>query len=73
MQLNRIDINGQFVDYRHLKDSNRMKMEFNGVARFYNYPLNLELPYNHNHLTFYFSAIDWSAPHKISTAIKWRV
>ncbi len=70
MQLNRIDINEQFVDYRHLKDSNGMKMEFNGVARFYNYPLNLELPYNRNHLTFYFSAIDWSAPHKIKYSYK---
>ena len=70
MQLNRIDINEQFVDYRHLKDSARMNMEFNGVSKFYNYPLNLELPYNNNHLTFHFSAIDWSAPHKIRYSYK---
>jgi signal transduction histidine kinase len=45
-------------------------MEFNGVSKFYNYPLNLELPYNNNHLTFHFSAIDWSAPHKIRYSYK---
>ncbi len=65
MQLNRIDIDGQFADYRHLDQGDRMKMKFNGVAKFYNYPLNLELPYNRNHLTFHFAAIDWSAPHKL--------
>ncbi len=70
MQLNRIEINEQFVDYRQLKDSAGIEMEFNDVARFYNYPLNLELPYNLNHLTFHFSAIDWSAPHKIKYSYK---
>ena len=70
ISLNRIDINGQFADYRHLDDSNGIKMEFNGVARFNNYPLNLELPHNRNHLTFHFSAIDWSAPHRIRYSYK---
>jgi len=54
MKLNRIEINVQFVDYRHLKDSSGMNMEFNGVAKFYNYPLTLKLPYNNNHLTLIF-------------------
>ena len=70
VRLNRIDINLQYVDYRHLKDSAMMRMEFNGVAKFHNYPLSLELPYNNNHLTFHFSAIDWSAPHKIRYSYK---
>ncbi|MCP4311279.1 MAG: hypothetical protein GY790_08460 [Bacteroidetes bacterium] len=70
VRLNRIEINEQFVDYRHLKDSAGMEMEFNGVSKFYNYPFNLELPYNNNHLTFHFSAIDWSAPHKIKYRYK---
>ncbi len=70
MQLNRIEISEQFADYRLLKDSARMEMEFNGVAKFYNYPLSLELPYNSNNLTFYFSAIDWTAPHKIKYSFK---
>jgi len=61
MQLNRIDIKGQFADYRHLDSSQKTKMEFNGVAKFYNYPLNLVLPHNRNNITLHFSAIDWSA------------
>ena len=65
MQLNRIDINGQFVDYRHLDESDGMKMEFDSVARFYNYPLNLELSHSLNNLTFHFTAIDWSASQKL--------
>ena len=44
MQLNRIDINGEFTDFRHLDEADRTKMKFNGVAKFHNYPLNLELP-----------------------------
>jgi len=70
MQLDRIEINEQFVDYRQLQESSDMKIKFDSVARFYNYPLNLELPYNLNHLTFHFSAIDWSAPHKIKYSFK---
>ena len=70
LQLNTIEINEQFADYRHLKDSDRIKIKFNGVAKFYNYPLNLELPYKNNHLTFHFSAIDWYAPHKIKYSYK---
>jgi signal transduction histidine kinase/ligand-binding sensor domain-containing protein/DNA-binding response OmpR family regulator len=65
MQLNRIAINGQFMDYRHLDDINRAKMRFTDVPRFYNYPLNLELPHNRNNLTFYFAAIDWSSAQKL--------
>jgi len=64
MQLNRIDINGQLIDYRHLDENAGMKMEFDSVVRFYNYPLNLELPYNQNNLTFHFAAIDWSSSQK---------
>ncbi len=70
MQLNQIEINEQFEDYRHLKESAGTEMEFKGVAKFYNYPLNLVLPYSRNHLTFHFSAIDWYAPHKIIYSYK---
>jgi signal transduction histidine kinase/ligand-binding sensor domain-containing protein/DNA-binding NarL/FixJ family response regulator len=70
MQLSRIEINGKFVDYRHLEKSSNKKMQLSGVARFCNYPLNLKLPYKYNHLTFYYSAIDWSAPYKIKYSYK---
>jgi two-component system, sensor histidine kinase ChiS len=65
MHLNEIDINGNFVDFRHFEENRYRKIQFSSVARFYNYPLNLKLPYKYNHLTFNFSAIDWSAPDKI--------
>jgi signal transduction histidine kinase/streptogramin lyase len=65
MQLNDVVINDQFTDYKNLKGGEGMELEFDEVTRFYNCPVGLELPYKNNHLTFHFSAIDWSAPHKI--------
>ena len=63
--LRQLDVNEKFIDYRNISDSLGNEIEFNGVQRFENYPLNLELPYDENHLTFHFAAIDWNAPHKI--------
>lgn len=65
VHLRQLDINEQFIDYRNITDSLGNEIEFNGVQKFENYPLHLELPYDKNHLTFHFAAIDWSAPHKI--------
>ncbi len=70
MRLNRIDINEQFVDYRYLKDRTGIRVTFDSVARFDNYPINLVLPYNNNHLTFHFSGIEWFAPQKILYSYK---
>jgi ligand-binding sensor domain-containing protein/serine phosphatase RsbU (regulator of sigma subunit) len=63
--LKQLDVNEQFIDYRNITDSLGNDISFNGVQKFENYPLNLELPYHKNHLTFHFAAIDWAAPHKI--------
>ena len=68
--LKQLDINEQFVDYRNISDSLGNEIEFNGVQRFENFPLNLELPYDQNHLTFHFAGIDWAAPHKIHYSYK---
>ncbi len=80
IQLNSIELEQTFVDFYALADSLRSghpmivgtetkkslgKVRFNGLAEFYNYPKDLELPYNINHITFHFSAIDWSAPDKL--------
>jgi serine phosphatase RsbU (regulator of sigma subunit) len=62
--LKQIDINDQFVDYNN--DSLNNNLRFDQTQQFENYPLNPELSYHQNHLTFHFSAIDWSAPHKIN-------
>jgi ligand-binding sensor domain-containing protein/serine phosphatase RsbU (regulator of sigma subunit) len=70
----------QFVDFRSLEDSikngknvllgekndvNLAKIKFGNVPAFYNYPLELELPYDINNITFNFSAIDWNSPHRL--------
>ncbi len=64
VQLNWVEINDEFVDYRNLSDEVKDEIRFDSVKNFYNYPIKLELPHNRNHLTFHFSAINWSAPHK---------
>ncbi|MGD1848385.1 MAG: two-component regulator propeller domain-containing protein, partial [Salibacteraceae bacterium] len=65
VHLKQVHINEQFIDYRNLGDSLVHEMAFKGWQRFENYPLHLKLPYDKNHLTFHFTAIDWKAPHKI--------
>jgi ligand-binding sensor domain-containing protein/serine phosphatase RsbU (regulator of sigma subunit) len=65
VHLKQLDINGQFIDYRQITNRLDNDFEFNAVQPFENYPLHLKLPYDKNHLTFHFAAIDWSAPHKI--------
>ena len=65
IKLNHIDINDRFYDYRNLADSLNKKITFGNVLPFSNYPEGLKLSYDLNHLTFHFSAIDWSAPDKI--------
>jgi hypothetical protein len=64
VQLNRVDINQELIDYKNLTDSSGLEKDLE-VKAFLNYPLALKIPYSKNHLTFHFSAIDWSAPHKI--------
>jgi len=68
--LNQIQINQQALDYTEPVDDKRSDVKYERLERFYNYPLNLELPFSKNHLTFYYSAIDWSAPHKLMYSYK---
>ncbi len=63
--LKQLLINEAFIDYRNISDNLGKEIEFSGVQRFENYPLNLELSSRQNSLTFHYAAIDWSAPHKI--------
>lgn len=74
LRINQIEINQRFVDYRRLSDTayrnsfqfgDQLLHSFDSVTAFYNYPVSMTLPYNLNHLTFHFSAIDWASPHKI--------
>lgn len=76
IQLDQIYLNEKFVDYTNIQsDSSELskqlqRIKFSGVASFHNYPNNLELPHDINHLTFQFSAIDWYAAHKIQYQYK---
>lgn len=74
-----IEINQNFVDYRGLSDTayshifpfgNELNQSFDSVVAFYNYPQNLKLPYDLNHLTFHFSAIDWASPGKLKYSFR---
>lgn len=65
VNLRELEINEVMIDYRNASDSLKSIVTFDSVQAFENYPLNLVLPYDQNHLTFHFSAIDWSATHKI--------
>lgn len=64
LSLRYIEINEKFYDYRNVSDSTK-KISFSSVVPFNNYPTQLKLSYDQNHLSFHFSAIDWSALHKI--------
>jgi serine phosphatase RsbU (regulator of sigma subunit) len=72
LALRSIEIDQEHMDFLKIKETSaadmngRSNMQFSGVADFSNYPLDLELPFGMNNLTFHFSAIDWSAPHKVS-------
>ncbi|MCR9154355.1 MAG: hypothetical protein NXI09_09615 [Bacteroidetes bacterium] len=68
--LNQLDINDQFIDYHKLGESLQSQITFSEAKAFSNYPLGLKLYHHQNHLTFNFSAVDWSAPHKIKYSFR---
>ena len=78
IQLNNIYLQQRYIDYNLLKeetdnkqfDGEYDKLIFSDVSKFNNYPMDLELPYNINHVTFNFNAIDWYAPHQIKYKYK---
>jgi ligand-binding sensor domain-containing protein/serine phosphatase RsbU (regulator of sigma subunit) len=75
-----VELEQTFIDFNALEDSlnagkkvevgDKIKkklsnVQFSGVNRFYNYPVDLVLPPKINHVTFRYSGIEWSAPEKI--------
>ncbi len=65
VHLSSIDINERYIDFHNLKQKDSTGFSYSSTKPFYNYPENLILDYNKNHLTFHFYAIDWDASHKI--------
>lgn len=65
-----VEINENYFDYRTLPDSLKNGMSYDSIAAYENYPLGLILPFDQNHVTFYFATIDWSAQYKIKYQYK---
>src|SRR5690606_10319105 len=65
VQLSHLTIHEKFIDFNHLPKDTVSEIEYDQTSSFCNYPIGLKLPSDCNHLTFSFSAIDWSAPHRI--------
>jgi signal transduction histidine kinase/ligand-binding sensor domain-containing protein/DNA-binding response OmpR family regulator len=80
IHLDNIELGQNFIDYRELSDAIKAdkpfliganndiglnEVSFTSVASYRNYPINLELPYHINNITFNFSATYWQALHKI--------
>ncbi len=72
LQLNKVEIKGQHIDfnYNHNKDSIISDIQFDTLSKFPSLPIGLEIPFSQNHLTFYFSAVDWFGPHKVKYTYK---
>jgi ligand-binding sensor domain-containing protein/class 3 adenylate cyclase len=68
--LRNIKIDENYIDYHNLSDTTDSNITFKEAELFENYPIQLELPYNKNHLTFIFSGIEWSAPNKVKYSYK---
>lgn len=75
-----ISINDQFVDFSLEKYSlskkgnafwfDALNLQQYGVFPFSNYPSTLDIPFEFNHATFQFSAIDWYQPNKLTYQYK---
>jgi ligand-binding sensor domain-containing protein/signal transduction histidine kinase len=65
LSLSYIEINERFFDFRNLPDNVKQNITYTDVLPFTNYPSNLKLSHNQNHLSFHFGAIDWLAQDKI--------
>ncbi len=65
VSLTEIEINEKTYNFNQACNKDSIDFSYELSPAYYNYPKNLKLPYKLNHLTFNFSAIDWTAPHKI--------
>ncbi|WP_346855132.1 two-component regulator propeller domain-containing protein [uncultured Draconibacterium sp.] len=70
VQLNRLEINEEFIEKSGNRSENVDVFQSERSYELLSVHQNKPLPYFKNHLTFYFSAIDWSAPYKIRYSYK---
>ncbi|MCF8245251.1 MAG: response regulator [Saprospiraceae bacterium] len=74
VKFDHIEIRQQYLDFSRLTDTayqstfsfgKEMSQISCSLVPFSNCPVNMTVPNDLDHLTFYFSGIDWAAPHKI--------
>ena len=67
VQLNGIKLNQEFMDFQNPREGieSVFARTYDNVMPFSNLPVDPEFPFSLNHLTFDFSGIEWTAPHKI--------
>ena len=69
-----ITINNKTINFNELKSNNENNSQtgirFTDVSLFSNNPIGLSLPFELNHITFHFSAIDWAATNQIQYQYK---
>lgn len=74
VHINSLLINEKSINFNELltkgKRYSSERIGLSGVAPYNNLPIDLSLPHNKNHITFDFSATDWSALHQINYQYK---
>ncbi|MBP6794966.1 MAG: hypothetical protein KA143_07930 [Saprospiraceae bacterium] len=70
VHLRQLYINETLPDYRNSSNNSIQKIKFDSVQAFENYPIYPRIPSDQNHLSFQYSAIDWSAPAKIKYSFR---
>ena len=83
INLDKIYVNDKLIDFKNLQEfrnSDTIKysvsdleldqIKFTSVNSRYNYPINLKLPYDYNHITFFFDGIKWENQSNINYEYK---
>ncbi len=70
VSLRQLYINEALPAYLNPSDSSILKIKFDSVQLYENYPINPKIPSNQNHLGFQYSAMDWHAPTKIKYSFR---
>jgi len=65
IHLDRVVVDGRIINFQQKDAVENLGVSFDSLTPYFNIPLHLELPYDDNHLTFFFSGIDWSAPQEV--------
>lgn len=65
LKMNQLYINEHFLDYRQLNDSIKQIVQFDSVASFGNYPINLSVPYYLNQFSFSFEVVNRNSLGKV--------